>query len=72
LIKRFVNDIKGSFAGMILDEHNNLYVIRNKKRPCWILNYGGAKFVASTRDIFKRVDDMFEPEFIKSGIIYEI
>ena len=28
LISRFVNDIKGSFAGIILDSQNNMFVIR--------------------------------------------
>ncbi len=72
LIERFVNDIKGSFAGMMLDENKNLYVIRNKKRPCWIFEYENATFIASTRDIFKRVDDTFEPTPIKAGVLYEI
>ena len=49
LIERFVNDIKGSFAGIILDSDNTMFVIRNKKRPCWILEYENATFIASTR-----------------------
>jgi glucosamine 6-phosphate synthetase-like amidotransferase/phosphosugar isomerase protein len=72
LIERFVNDIRGSFAGIILDEKENLFVIRNKKRPCWILEYDNAKFVASTRDIFKRVDNTFMPKPLEANKIYEI
>ena len=72
LIERFVNDIRGSFAGIILDEKENLFVIRNKKRPCWILEYDNAKFVASTRDIFKRVDNAFMPKPLEANKIYEI
>lgn len=72
LITRFVNDMKGSFAGIILDSNNKMFAIRNKKRPCWILEYENAIFLASTRDIFKRVDDMFEPTPIKAGVLYEV
>jgi len=72
LIERFVNDIKGSFAGIILDSENKMFVIRNKKRPCWIYEYENATFIASTRDIFKRVDDTFEPTPIKAGVLYEV
>lgn len=72
LISRFVNDMKGSFAGIILDSNNKMFAIRNKKRPCWILEYENAIFLASTRDIFKRVDNMFEPTPIKAGVLYAV
>ena len=71
-IKDFVNNTKGSFAGIILTENNKMYAIRNKNRPCWILKRENATFIASTEDIFKRVDGSLKPTKLKSGALYEL
>ena len=70
-IKRFVEDTTGSFAGLILTRSNELLAIRNPNRPLWKLNHEGAVYFASTRDIFKRVDDSLEPEQLNPYQLYE-
>ena len=51
----FIRDMKGSFAGCIL-ENGTLYVGRNARRPLWKCWYLEAWWYASTADIFKRAD----------------
>ena len=70
-IQHFVSNTNGSFAGMFLTKNNELFAIRNKNRPLWILKYEGATFYASTRDIFIRVNNLFEPTQLKPNKIYE-
>jgi len=71
LINKFVKETSGSFAGMILTKSNKLLAIRNSKRPLWQLNHLGCVYLASTKDIFKRVDNSFEPTQLKENTIYE-
>ena len=71
LIKKFVTETTGSFAGIILTNSNKLLAIRNSKRPLWQLNYLDCIYLASTRDIFKRVNSSFQPIQLKENIIYE-
>ena len=52
----FIKKTPGSVAGMMLTNEGKLYVFRNENRPAWVLNYDGAIFIASTRDIFLRSD----------------
>lgn len=70
-IQEYIQNTKGSFAGLILTQDNTMYAIRNKNRPLWALNYDKAVFYASTQDIFKRVDSSFEPEELEPYKIYE-
>lgn len=71
LIQKFVTETTGSFAGIILTNSNKLLAIRNTKRPLWELNHLGCIYLASTKDIFKRVNSSFEPTQLKENIIYE-
>jgi hypothetical protein len=70
-IQDYVQSTSGSFAGLILTPDNTMYAIRNKNRPLWMLNHSGAVFYASTRDIFKRVDESFEPIELDPYKVYE-
>ena len=70
-IQEYVQNTTGSFAGLILTENNTMIAVRNGNRPLWRLNHSGATFYASTRDIFKRVNDSFEPEELQPNIVYE-
>ena len=70
-IQEYVQNTTGSFAGLILTENNKMYAIRNENRPLWMLNHSGAIFYASTRDIFKRVDQSFEPIKLDPYKVYE-
>lgn len=70
-IQQYVQNTTGSFAGLVLTENNKMIAVRNGNRPLWRLNHSGAIFYASTRDIFKRVDDSFEPEELEPNIVYE-
>lgn len=70
-IQEYVQNTTGSFAGLILTENNKMYAIRNENRPLWMLNHSGAIFYASTRDIFKRVDQSFEPVELDPYKVYE-
>lgn len=49
----FVGTIQGSFAGAFL-AHGRLIVSRNSRRPLWKCTMYGAKWYASTEDIFRR------------------
>jgi glutamine phosphoribosylpyrophosphate amidotransferase len=71
LIQDFVSKTKGSFAGMFLTKDNVLYAIRNNNRPLWMLKNNDATFYASTKDIFKRVNNLFEPKELMANKIYE-
>ena len=70
-LKEFITNMKGSFAGMILNKSNQLYVVRNSRRPLWRLFVKEAVYIASTRDIFKRVNPDYEPELLKPNYVYE-
>jgi glutamine phosphoribosylpyrophosphate amidotransferase len=70
-IQDYVQSTSGSFAGLILTPDNIMYAIRNKNRPLWMLNHRGAVFYASTRDIFKRVDESFKPIELDPYKVYE-
>lgn len=69
-IADFIKNMKGSFAGLMLTQ-NKLLAIRNQNRPAWVLDYNGSKFIASTEDIFKRVDKSFKPTQLKANVLYE-
>tara|TARA_R100000388_G_scaffold94962_1_gene84481 strand:- start:4655 stop:5269 length:615 start_codon:yes stop_codon:yes gene_type:complete len=71
LLKDYIGNIKGSFAGLILTASNELLAIRNSNRPLWRLSHSNAIFYASTKDIFKRVDKSFQPEQLKPNQLYE-
>jgi len=71
LIQKFVKETTGSFAGIILTASNDILAIRNSKRPLWKLNHLDSVYLASTRDIFKRVNKYFEPTKLKENTIYE-
>jgi len=71
LIHNFVKGTSGSFAGIILTSSNKLLAIRNSKRPLWQLNHLDCVYLASTKDIFKRVNNSFEPIQLKEDTIYE-
>jgi glutamine phosphoribosylpyrophosphate amidotransferase len=43
-----------SFAGIILTEENEIIAIRNERRPLWVGDLDGSKYLASTSDILKR------------------
>lgn len=49
----FIREMTGSFAGAWL-YGTELWVGRNTRRPLWITESGGATWVASTQDIFRR------------------
>jgi len=70
-IIEFIKESKGSFAGLILTASNELLAIRNINRPLWKLEHNNAIYLASTKDIFKRVDSNFEPEQLKEYRLYE-
>ena len=70
-IQEFITNTKGSFAGLILTDSNALYVIRNPNRPLWRLQHDNAFYFASTRDIFKRVDESLEPVELEPNKLYE-
>lgn len=70
-IQEYIRNTKGSFAGMLLTEDNKLIAIRNENRPLWKLSYDNAEFYASTRDIFKRVDQSFNPIELEPYKVYE-
>jgi glucosamine 6-phosphate synthetase-like amidotransferase/phosphosugar isomerase protein len=69
-IQNFVSSTTGSFAGLILNESNEMYAIRNKNRPLWKLIHDNATFYASTRDIFMRVNASFDPVLLEPNKIY--
>lgn len=50
---RFVSEMSGSFAGVWL-EGRDLRAIRNERRPLWRCDAHGARWYASTADIFRR------------------
>lgn len=70
-IQKFVTETTGSFAGIILTNSSKLLAIRNTKRPLWELNHLDCVYLASTKDIFKRVNSSFEPTQLKENTIYE-
>jgi glutamine phosphoribosylpyrophosphate amidotransferase len=70
-IKEFVQNISGSFAGLILTKQGNMYAIRNNNRPLWRMCLNDSMFYASTKDIFKRVNNAYEPEQLIPNVIYE-
>jgi glutamine phosphoribosylpyrophosphate amidotransferase len=49
----FVDSIKGSFAGLWYQD-NEMYFVRNKRRPAAYTTNNGAVYIASTKDILKR------------------
>ena len=51
--ERFVAAGKFSFAGLFIHQ-GRLVALRNKNRPLWSATYLGAKYFASTEDIFIR------------------
>lgn len=70
-LQKYVQSMEGSFAGLILTENDTMYAIRNKNRPLWKLNHDDAVFYASTKDIFKRVNKLFEPYELDPNTLYE-
>ena len=66
----YIKKIKGSFAGLIM-MNNKMYAIRNKNRPAWKLEYNNATYIASTKDIFKRVNEFLQPEELTPYKLYE-
>jgi asparagine synthetase B (glutamine-hydrolysing) len=70
-LKEFITNMKGSFAGMILNKSKQLFVVRNSRRPLWRLIVKDAVYIASTRDIFKRVNPEYEPELLEPNFVYE-
>lgn len=66
----YIKKIKGSFAGLIM-MNNKMYAIRNKNRPAWKLEYNNATYIASTKDIFKRVNEFLQPEELTPYQLYE-
>ena len=71
-IKDFITTTSGSIAGMQLTDKNKLYLFRNENRPAWILKHKNAIFIASTKDIFQRVDASYNPESVAPYKIYEL
>lgn len=71
MLKEFISNMKGSFAGLFLNEQKILCAIRNENRPLYKLERNNSVFFASTRDIFKRVDKKLQPEILESNKIYE-
>jgi len=69
---KFTELIKGkSFAGLFLDQNDNIDVFRNKKRPCWIGYVNQNKIVASTKDILNRTG-LVDCKIINSDKIYTL
>jgi glutamine phosphoribosylpyrophosphate amidotransferase len=66
----YIKKIKGSFAGLIM-MNNKMYAIRNKNRPAWKLEYNNATYIASTKDIFKRVNEFLQPVELTPYQLYE-
>ena len=68
----FVDMIKGSFAGLWY-QNNEMYFIRNRRRPAATARMGDAVYIASTKDILIRAGflpcDVYEmPAFIKTRV----
>ena len=70
-LKSFIKETAGSFAGLVLTRSNELLAIRNANRPLWKLELLGAVYIASTKDIFKRVNSSYEPEELTPNQLYE-
>ena len=67
---KWISEEKCSFSGLFLQGHT-LYAFRNKNRPQWFLEYDGAVFMASTRDIFRRAMGNVEPTELKPNTLHE-
>jgi asparagine synthetase B (glutamine-hydrolysing) len=52
--EEFIQNMSGSFAGVWLDEAGKLWAGRNARRPLWKVTAYGARWYASTADIFRR------------------
>lgn len=63
----FVSRGRFSFAGLVL-ESGKLTAVRNKNRPLFRVDSGGATFFASTADIFKRSGFSETPEAVPCGV----
>ncbi len=50
----FLAKMTGSFAGCWLDSEGKMFAGRNARRPLWRCDAHGARWYASTRDIFHR------------------
>lgn len=50
----FIQNMTGSFAGVWIDEGGRLWAGRNSRRPLWKATAYGARWYASTEDIFRR------------------
>ena len=70
-IQNFIENMHGSFAGLMMFE-DKIYVIRNERRPAWIVKKFNSTYIASTKDIFLRADSSLEPKELKPNKIYEL
>ena len=61
----------GSFAGLVMFG-DKIYVIRNERRPAWIVEKFNSTYIASTKDIFLRADSSLEPKELEPNKIYEL
>lgn len=71
IIKDFVKNMKGSFAGLLMHKEKVIF-IRNERRPAWMVKKHDAVYVASTRDILLRADEALEPYETIPNKIYEL
>ena len=62
-----IGGMKGSFAGLWFDIDGKMYAGRNARRPLWRCDHLGARWYASTRDIFLRAG-FPEPEEVSVGV----
>jgi hypothetical protein len=65
----YISTTNCSFSGLVLKD-DVLYGFRNPNRPAWILEYDGATFIASTRDIFVRALGDVEPVEMNPNQLY--
>lgn len=67
----FINQNKRTFAGVFLNNKNEITAIKNNLRPLSISKYNNATYIASTSDILLR-SGLNNNEKLKSNTYYEI
>jgi len=67
----FINENKRTFAGVFLNNKNEIIAIKNNLRPLSISNHKNATYIASTLDILSR-SGLKNNEKLKANKYYEI
>lgn len=53
--KKFIENCRGSIAGLYMDDKLNIFTVKNRRRPLWIHHADdGSRIVASTVSILRR------------------